>query len=420
MQTLTPLSPGHRLGKFEIVQLIASEGQAHVYLARLASDPQVTLHTLEQRLRTRRITPTFVEAQRLCIIKLASPDPDWIDCLRDEHNFLLRSEVRHPRVITLFVDPRGEASAGQRSKEVKGLWFANLADSNGTPLSLPYIALTYLPGGTLKQLLEQRHRQPLPPATVVRIALQVAEALKHLHTQAGIIHHDVSPSNIVLRHPLNTMWPQTPDCVLIDLAVADMPDKPRRSQIHGKKIYLPPERLLDLPNSQGPLVDVYGLGVVIYECLVGQLPRTGTDAINKLPLPLPPIRTYAPRIAISDQLASLVNAAVEHDPLQRPSLQQLVAALEHTPEAKQDPKLRSGTTWRTFAPFAVGMLVVVVVLLFVGTLSMLRQPSVPPILPSATPTITTGTPTPSMTLTPTIHPSSTPVRLTPPPRATAP
>jgi serine/threonine protein kinase len=404
---IVPLQPGEILGKFEIIQLLARDGQAHVYIARVASDQRTPLWLIQRRLKLSAISPAYVEAQRICVIKLAAPD--WIDSLRDEHGFLLRPDVRHPRLISLFSDPRSDVSTSRR-KEPKGLWFADLPNSSGVPLHLPYITINYLPGGALKHLLEHRGRRSLPPATTVRIALQVAEALEHLHTQAGIIHHDVTPSNIVFRRPLNPLMPQTPDCVLIDLAVADMPGKPRRTQIYGKKTYLPPERLLDKPGSHGPLVDVYGLGVVIYECLAGVLPRTGTDAILNIPLPLPPIREQVAEI--SDQLAALVNAAVDQDPLQRPTLDQLVNALTHTPEFHNDPGIRSTLTRPILAALATAALVLI--LLVSGLGLAMAQPAPPRPRPTVTATIPQPTPTPMPQPTPTLRPTSTPVSDVPP------
>lgn len=399
---IAPLLPGATLGKFEIIQLLAHDGQAHVYIARVANDQRTPLWLIQLLLKLGLVSPSYVQAQRICVIKLAAPD--WIDSLRDEHGFLLRPEVRHPRLITLFSDSRADVSTSKR-KDPKGLWFIETTGSSGDRLRLPYIAISYLPGGSLKQMLEQRKRQPIPAATTVQIALHVAEALEHLHTNAGIIHHDVTPSNIVFRRHLNPFLSQTPDSILIDLAVADMPGKPRRSQIYGKRTYLPPERLLDKPGSHGPLVDVYGLGVVIYECLAGQLPRTGTNEITNVPpQPLPPIRDYAPQI--SEQLEALVNAAVDHDPHQRPTLQQLVNALRHTPEFQGDARIRGKLTRPLLAALISATLVC---LLLISSVVMLILPKPQTSIQStSTAIVVDPTPIPPPPISPTIRPTSTP------------
>lgn len=401
--TIPTLPPGYQLGKFEIVRHLARDGQAYVYLARVAGDQRRSLAGLTRRLR-RPISSAFAQAEQLCILKLAAPG--WIESLRDEHSFLLRPELRHPRIIALFSDPRGESTG--RRREPKGLWFADLESSNGTQVRLPYITLTYLPGGSVKDLLDSRGRRPLPPTVAVHIALQIADAIDHLHSKAGIIHHDLSPSNIVLREPLYGWQPGIPDCVLIDLAAADTPGHPRRTQIYGRKTYLPPERLKDLPNAHGPLVDVYGLGVVLYEMLVGQLPRTGTDAITNVPLPLPPIRDHAPQI--SEPLAALVSAAVDPDPQQRSTLEQLIRALRRTPEAHGEPRIRA-TGFLRWALIQVAAIVLIVLLLggvsyavLSGAVGNGRGSPSPTTVTS--PTITPPSPTPTRTPIPA---TSTPV-----------
>jgi serine/threonine protein kinase len=242
----------------------------------------------------------------------------------------------------------------------------------------------------------------------VFIARQVAEALDHLHTHAGIIHHDVAPSNIVFRQSLLGPQPQVPDVVLIDLAVADMPGKPRRRQIYGRKTYLPPERLLDKPGSHGPAVDVFALGVVMYECLVGKLPRTGTDAINNIPLPLPPIHEQVS--GISDQLAALVMAAVEHDVSQRPSLQQLIKALERTPEAQGNPRLPERKRW-PWLQVGIGAALALCLVVVIVVVMALNQPEGAPLTPTAVPSTVTATLVPTETPTPTIDPTSTPLSI---------
>lgn len=409
-RSIRELPAGYMLGKFELLRPLARDGQAYVYLARLVNPERPPAAALLPRLASRQIAPATVAAEGLCVVKIAAPG--WVESLRDEHSFLLRPELRHPRLISLFHDPRGSSSA-LRPKEERRPGFALLHDSNGVEIELPYLALTFFPGGSLRELLERRRRRPLPPPVAVAIARQVAEALAHLHEKAGIIHHDVAPNNIVFREPFSPLVPRAPDCVLIDLAAADMPGKPRRNQIYGRKTYLPPERLTDQPGSHGPGVDVYGLGVVLYEMLVGQLPPTGTDTITGAPLPLPPLRKHAPRV--SDQLVSLVDAAVDPEPRERPTLRQLIGALERTPEAHSRPLLRAEGFWRT-AALPLGALLVLVIL--VGTLlaGLSGEPNAPPTV-RPQPTLTTlPTQAPPPTATPPA-PTSTPVVVAPRPHA---
>lgn len=398
--TITPLEPGALLGKFEIIKLVGRDGQAHVYVARVANHSDTPIAEIQRHIDANTASQEMIQHERICVIKLATPD--WVDSLRDEHSYLIRPEVQHSRIIKLFSDPRGDTSTAHR-KGPKGLWFADFRTNHGQIVHLPYIAIEYMPGGTLRHVLEHHGCRPLPPYVTVQIALQVAEALEHLHTKAGLIHHDIHPSNITFRHPINPHKAELPDCVLIDLAVADMPGKPRRTQVYGRKTYLPPERLLDKPGSHGPLVDVYGLGVVIYECLVGRLPRPGTDAITNVPYPLPPIREHAPNI--SPQLATLVDAAIAQDPSERSSLRQLIQALQHTPEARTaPPPVKLGRKNYIIAAIAAGCLILAVAIMLMFTMNGDGTATTP----SPTVAFPTSSPTALPTLTPTIRPTSTP------------
>ncbi len=395
--SLKPLSAGTRLGSFEILRLLASDGQAQVYLARVDREPRIPIQRLQSQMRWRQITPKFVAEQRLCVIKIAAPG--WDQNLRDEHSYLRDPNTNHRRIVQLYPDPH--ESTTQRPRGQRGIWFEKFITTDGTEIELPYIALNYEPGGSLKQLLEQRKRQPLPPPVAVTIAVQAAEALQHLHTQAALVHHDISPSNIVFREPFSAWQPKQPDCVLIDLAAADSPRKPRLRQIYGKKTYLPPERLADPPQPIDWTIDVYGLGVMLYEMLVGQLPRTGTDAITRSPLPLPPIREQRPQL--SEELGALVMALVTHNPARRLNLQQCISRLQQLPEARQASGLRASWQARNTWQAAASLLVLVLLLATLAGMSVIPLPLVAP----ATPTPVEATITPLPTATPTIVPTPT-------------
>ncbi|WP_129629689.1 serine/threonine-protein kinase [Candidatus Oscillochloris fontis] len=397
--TITPLEAGALLGKFEMIKLVGRDGQAHVYVARVSHQPATPLAEIQRHIDANTASQELIERERICVIKLATPGSE--DGLRDEHNYIIDPKVQHPRIIKLFSDPRGDTSTAHH-KGPKGRWSADFRTNQGQIVHLPYIAIEYMPGGTLKHVLERNGRRPLPPAMTVQIALQVAEALEHLHTKAGLIHHDIHPSNITFRHPINLHKGDLPDCVLIDLAVADMPGKPRRTQVYGRRTYLPPERLQEKPGSHGPLVDVYGLGVVIYECLVGRLPHPGTDAITNIPYPLPPIREQVS--TISPQLATLIDAAIAQDPSERSNLRQLIQALQHTPEARITTHHKPERKNFIIAAIAAGCLLLAVVL----TVWLTMGGSITATTPTSTISIPTNTPIPSPTPTPTIVPTSTP------------
>ena len=144
----------------------------------------------------------------------------------------------------------------------------------------PYMALEYLPGRSLDERL--RLEGPLPWREVVELAGQVAGALEALH-EAGVIHRDVKPSNIVqLRSAAGR-----PVAKLIDLGVAKVHDwarvqvagftpAPRYRTDIGKVVgtpgFYPPEVSLAVAD---PRFDTYALGVTIYALCTGAMPDPG-------------------------------------------------------------------------------------------------------------------------------------------------
>jgi serine/threonine protein kinase len=144
----------------------------------------------------------------------------------------------------------------------------------GTDDGITFIVMELVEGKTLRQTLNELG--PLPPGRAVHIAAQVAAALHYAHN-AGIVHRDVKPANILV----------CPDGRLkvadfgIAKAVEDSePDRPSPADaltstgtIVGTAQYLAPEQVDGRPVDAR--TDVYALGVVLYEMLCGRPPFTG-------------------------------------------------------------------------------------------------------------------------------------------------
>jgi serine/threonine protein kinase len=124
----------------------------------------------------------------------------------------------------------------------------------------PYLVLEFVEGATLEQVL--RERGPLGIEEVVRLGLDLAEALEHIHRQR-IIHRDVKPSNIII-------GPEG-RAVLADFGIALIASLPRISHgLLGTPEYMSPEQADGRPFDGR--ADLYSLGVVLYECLTGSVP----------------------------------------------------------------------------------------------------------------------------------------------------
>lgn len=123
-----------------------------------------------------------------------------------------------------------------------------------------YIVTPFMEGGNLDLLIRKTGACKITYA--VDIALQITQALQYMHSR-NYLHRDVKPANILLDKSGN-------NAVLADFSISCSPDNPATGPI-GTPEYSSPEQLGN-PNEQHPSMDVYGLGVTLYEMLCGTNP----------------------------------------------------------------------------------------------------------------------------------------------------
>jgi tRNA A-37 threonylcarbamoyl transferase component Bud32 len=127
-----------------------------------------------------------------------------------------------------------------------------------------YLALEYFPCGSLRDRL----KNPVSEADAVNYARQIGEALQVLH-DANVVHRDLKPSNLMLTDD-NRL-------ILIDFGSASMPlaagDPSKPESCTGTPYYVSPEQIDN--HEPDARADLYSLGVVLYEMLVGALPYVG-------------------------------------------------------------------------------------------------------------------------------------------------
>jgi serine/threonine protein kinase len=191
----------------------------------------------------------------------------------------------------------------------------DISDFGQSPEGLVYIAMEYLDGLDLGQLLKQSGPQPWPRARA--ILMQIAKALRAAH-EHGIIHRDMKPENVFL-----IQREGRPDFVkVLDFGIAksvnEDGDAPRLTQagmIFGTPEYMSPEQA----QGQTPdhRVDVYATGCLMYHLLTGSVPFTADNFMGILTKhmlePVVPPRRRAPSLRIPADVEAVCLRALEKD-----------------------------------------------------------------------------------------------------------
>jgi serine/threonine protein kinase len=144
-----------------------------------------------------------------------------------------------------------------------------------------YIAMEYLQGRELSKMLLQGHR--FQPDEVASIIWKLADAVEHAH-QNGVVHRDIKPANIFMVKDdqpklVDFGIARAPNRVPDDPANADEPYSLFQNNLLGTPNYMSPEQATGKPVDAR--TDIYSLGAVMYEMLVGRKPFQ-TDDPDKL------------------------------------------------------------------------------------------------------------------------------------------
>jgi eukaryotic-like serine/threonine-protein kinase len=156
---------------------------------------------------------------------------------------------------------------------------------------VPYLAMEYVFGPTLKELI--RRKSPLPIQWVWQVGEQLCNALSAAHA-LGVVHRDVKPQNVmILDSPIELLIKLT-DFGIARQIGGDLTNLTESGQVLGTPDYLSPEQVLGEPG--GPSSDLYALGVVLYEMITGRLPFEGETplaaASRRMVADAPPLTSY--------------------------------------------------------------------------------------------------------------------------------
>jgi serine/threonine-protein kinase len=283
--------------KYRIEALLGSGGMAEVYAA-------VNLLT-DRRVALKWILPTLATSKEAMA--------------RFRREALAAGRINHPNVVTIFDVVEHHSSAG--------------------------LVMELLHGETLAQRLKRIKKMPIVEAVAIMLPAMRGVAAAH---SFGVIHRDLKPDNLFLcLDPNGTIR----DCKVLDFGVSKLtvPDMATTGDITlsgnvvGTPEYMSPEQVRS-GKGIDHRVDVYALGVVFYEILVGRPPFVGEhfsglmlDIMQREPPPLVSLRSDVPK-----RLASVIHHALEKDVARRfPDVPSFIQAVEAA--GREDLNLPMGT-----------------------------------------------------------------------------
>jgi serine/threonine protein kinase/WD40 repeat protein len=276
------LQPGTRVDHFELIRPLGEGGFGQVWLARdLGLGRKVALKfVLPDRLGDRKALDRFLFEARTT------------------------ARFNHPNIVQIF----------------------HVGEFDGAP----YVALEYLEG----QPLGARLAQGTPgPAEAARIGVAIARALTEAHG-AGVLHRDLKPDNVVIGRDGRPRVLDFGLAKVVDRAAPELPDAEdvdtlaegltAVGTIVGTPGYMAPEQLDALPLTAA--ADVWALGVLLFELLVGRRPFEGRGLASLRQA----VHTQAvpPLDGAPEALAELIHRCLRRDPAQRPGAATVAAELD--------------------------------------------------------------------------------------------
>ncbi len=215
---------------YNVIKLLAKGGMAAIYLAEQQS------------------------LQRQVVLKFLNPKLDDVIKKRFIDEGRIIASLKHPNIITVF-----DVVSSEKHN---------------------FLAMEYLPDGDL----ETRLQKPLDTFTVLNIISKIADALHLIHKQ-GIIHGDIKPANILFRE----------NCPLLtDFGISHRIEPKKEvevgsGELYASPTYASPELIQGKPFDYR--TDLYSLGIMMYEMLMGEKPFRGDTEIetiaNSIQQPVP-------------------------------------------------------------------------------------------------------------------------------------
>jgi hypothetical protein len=224
--------------------------------------------------------------------------------------------VPRERIVGARFDREARAAARLAHPGIVVLYEAAIDDDGA------YLVSELVRGPTLAERLAAGH---LSDRDVVAIAIALCDALAHAHAQ-GVVHRDLTPANVLVPDDPATL---SQLAKLTDFGIARLvggDSLTRTGDVVGTAAYMAPEQAEG--REAGPAADLYGLALIVYECLTGVNPvaaRSGQRP-RRLGTYLPPLRRQ--RRDLPGELAHGIDLALRPRPGERGTIGDLRAALE--------------------------------------------------------------------------------------------
>ena len=274
---------GQTVGEYQVVRRIGAGGMGIVYEARHP--------VIGKRAAVKVLKPEVAE------------DPEQMERLLSEAKAI--ASINHQAVIDIF-------------------GFGQLPDGHH------YMVMEYLDGEPLDLLLQRAGKLPLGEA--LAIVDKIASGLGAAHA-VGVVHRDLKPSNVILVSHVDG----TREVKVLDFGLAKA-GKPHESvpqtivgRVQGTPEYMAPEQARGL--AVGPRTDLYALGVIAFELVVGDVPFDGPSPMEIMlkqvrePPPRPSSREPALPSSFDDFIARLMAKSPDDRPASADEVRQLIARL---------------------------------------------------------------------------------------------
>ncbi|MCP3918350.1 MAG: serine/threonine protein kinase [bacterium] len=231
-----PLADPEQIGPFRILERVGEGGMGVVYIAE-QSEP----------------------VRRKVALKVIKPGMDSAEVIaRFESERQALALMTHPGIARIF-------------------------DGGATDAGLPYFVMEYVPGLSITDYCVKRR---LSVADRLRLFVRVCQAVHHAH-QKGVIHRDIKPSNVLVTEEDGQAVPKVIDFGVAKATQGRLTERTLHTQIDrtiGTPLYMSPEQADQHPLDVDTRSDVYSLGVMLYELLVGAMPFDEEKLASASPL----------------------------------------------------------------------------------------------------------------------------------------